>query len=96
MDIQQVTDIHFFYQQFLLQIRCARFTNAFRNEKEKKAELVHWLMNEKKQRNFSHRCRREISYMLEEIDKNRLNDLDHKIANLERNCALILMELKVG
>ena len=96
MDIQQVTDIHFFYQQFLLQIRCTRFTNAFRNENEKKAELVHWLMNEKKQRNFGHRCRREISYMLEEIDKNRLNDLDVKIANLERNCALILMELKAG
>ncbi len=96
MDIQQLTDIQFFYQQFLLQVRCIRFSNAFRSEKEKKAELIGWLIGEKKQRRFSQRCRQEIAYTLDEVNKNALSDLDSKIVNLERNCALIVLELKAG
>ncbi len=94
MDIQQLTDIQFFYHQFLMQIRYAQISRRFRNDNERKAELVEWLIDGRKRKTFPDGCRHEILYMREEIQRNSLVELEAKIATIEENCNRIRVNME--
>ncbi|NIF23835.1 hypothetical protein [Candidatus Pantoea multigeneris] len=96
MNIQQLSEIHYFYTCFLAKIRKVETLYIYRDksEEEKKTELLNWLIRHKTLKTFGDSVRHEIFHMLELVSSENTHALETKIGNLEHNCKRIHVELE--
>lgn len=94
MNLQQSELIHSFYSQFLVEIYTVSSRGIYRDESEIKNEIRKWLLAHKRNKTFGEACRHEIIFIEKEVDKSSIKELRGKIANLEKNCRIIKMELE--
>lgn len=94
MNIPQLNNIHFFYDQFYLHIRAIEQENAGKSESEIKTVIKCWLLETKKRKTFSEDCRHEIMHMIDDLNHHPLQIFKSNIRNFSRNIQLIKLELE--
>ncbi|MEN5282389.1 hypothetical protein [Serratia marcescens] len=94
MDLQQLAIIHLFYNQLLMEIYTASVKKEFQDESDIKNEIKKWILKHKKNKKFGNKCRHEIIFISKEIDKANIKEFRCKVANLERNCRIIKINME--
>ncbi|MFS2222626.1 hypothetical protein [Pantoea sp. B65] len=88
----KMADITSFYRRFIITIKNVKVNDSYATDAEKKASLIYWLEEQKKNKNYKLHCKYEILSMIEEVKKCSLAVLEQRIAIFYQNCVVLLDE----